>query len=1153
MASIGTAQMLIRVLADISGAKAGMAELQREMTTFNAKVQGNMMATNNAFGAMSKTIMGVSGAMKAAGALLTTYVSIPLAVVGAVGFKAGMDIETAFAGVKKTLPAEEDFVALKNVVTDLAMELGISAVEISKIMQAGGQMGLRGTEQLKAFTEVVTKLTVTTGVSASELSMMLGKFSNIMGISGLKGEEFALAINNIGNVLTNLGNRSATTEKDILKFGVRLAAAGSLVGMGYQHILAIAAAAEASGTKAERGGTALTKIFLAMRTEQVATGNATKDYTTQVTTQTSELKTWQARLVEAKEALNALQDGGTDEEIAAATEEVNAAEEMVATYTETLGRLKETQSATNGATMSFAKLLGYTTEEYKKIMGSANGAKQIFTEFIQKIGTMNLNMEDTKEIMEGLGLTDTRLVQMVYSLAAADTAAGASMSSLTETIASADAQMRYTTEGMSEQLAMDTEVANRLNTVSQQWERFIQILKVGASVLYDAIAPELVDFLKNLNNKLSDFVSAMKEMPQEKLQSMVKMFAGLVALGPGLTLFSKALSLVGASFGGLSGVVNTVQSMTGMGLSKKSGSYPTVSDPGGRIKPGYEPIVQLRNLSTGQFASPDEAIIGGRAENASWLGKKKRESTGSLLKKWFSGLGGEKENFYDKNDTSRFGNFMVDENGNMAEKRKPTMFDTTANNMRSSGSAISSGVSTKMKDVGSMLSTKMPALPTWLSQVGGLLGSFAPLVQSVAVALGGWAVVLGLVVAGLTTFFVMTGKSAFQIKLMGYEIIRSIEGFGTTFNEWLTDFTENILPAFVTKFTDIFPTVLKVLTNVILTAITTFWQIAPKLLDLGVEMILMLINGFVAALPSLLDSIIAIVTSFAQGFMDNLPQLLETGFKLLVGLIDGFMQAVPMLAMAALELIFKLGEILWNADWVSILGAIVKGIGDVLAAIGKGVWDGFWAMLDFIWRKAGEFLGGLGTLLWNLAKLGFDAWFTSVKLWFKTVFDFGKLINDYILKPILGIDLFESGKEIVNGLLEGLNISWSDSGKWFSGLGKKLQDGWNKFWGIKSPSRVMMYSGQMIGKGLAVGLEDSASEIEKASALMNDAVAFPDTKMAMDYTPEKSQGFNEDFIKMLVTAMQMAGVGAVYIDGKEVTDKLSPHMALSSRKAVTQW
>jgi TP901 family phage tail tape measure protein len=150
------------------------------------------------------------------------------------------------------LPADSDFAALKKSVLSISMEFGIAAEEISKIMQTAGQLGIRGTTSLTSFTKTVAQLTITTGESAGTLAMMLGKFTNIMGIAGLKGKEFEDAMFNIGNVLTHLGNRSATTEKDILKFSVRLAAAGSLVGMEFQDIMAIAAAAEASGTKAER-------------------------------------------------------------------------------------------------------------------------------------------------------------------------------------------------------------------------------------------------------------------------------------------------------------------------------------------------------------------------------------------------------------------------------------------------------------------------------------------------------------------------------------------------------------------------------------------------------------------------------------------------------------------------------------------------------------------------------------------------------------------------------------------------------------------------------------------------------------------------------------------------------------------------------------
>src|SRR5690606_22375951 len=78
----------------------------------------------------------------------------------------------------------------------------------------------------------------------------------------------------LGSTIVALGNNFATTEREIVEFGTRIAGAGELAGLSEHQILAIGAAMSSVGIEAEAGGTSVQKVLNAM-TQSVAEGGET--------------------------------------------------------------------------------------------------------------------------------------------------------------------------------------------------------------------------------------------------------------------------------------------------------------------------------------------------------------------------------------------------------------------------------------------------------------------------------------------------------------------------------------------------------------------------------------------------------------------------------------------------------------------------------------------------------------------------------------------------------------------------------------------------------------------------------------------------------------------------------------------------------------
>ena len=177
------------------------------------------------------------------------------ALTGAV--KAAMEYESAFAGVEKTVDGtREELDKLSDTIKRMSTEMPASTTEIAGVAEAAGQLGI-ALPDIEEFTKVTIDLGISTNLSADQAAESFARLFNIMGNSS---DEYERA----GSVLVELGNNSATSEKDIMQLTMRLAAAGKQAGMTTQDVMGIAAGMSSMGISAEAGGGSMSKFITNM-------------------------------------------------------------------------------------------------------------------------------------------------------------------------------------------------------------------------------------------------------------------------------------------------------------------------------------------------------------------------------------------------------------------------------------------------------------------------------------------------------------------------------------------------------------------------------------------------------------------------------------------------------------------------------------------------------------------------------------------------------------------------------------------------------------------------------------------------------------------------------------------------------------------------
>lgn len=173
--------------------------------------------------------------------------------------------EDAFADVKKTVEETKttSYEDIAQGLRELAQTVPTTADELAKIAGLAGQMGVNA-DDIVMFTKAMVDFGNATNITAEEAAQEIAQIYNVIG----KGGDYS-TLENLLSTIVDLGNNSATTEKEIVEMFKNISAASSRVGMTEQQMAALAATLSSLGL--DKGGassisTIMTKIDMAVST-----------------------------------------------------------------------------------------------------------------------------------------------------------------------------------------------------------------------------------------------------------------------------------------------------------------------------------------------------------------------------------------------------------------------------------------------------------------------------------------------------------------------------------------------------------------------------------------------------------------------------------------------------------------------------------------------------------------------------------------------------------------------------------------------------------------------------------------------------------------------------------------------------------------------
>lgn len=372
-----------------------------------------------------------------------------------------------------------------------------------------------------------------------------------------------------------------------------------------------------------------------------------------------------------------------------------------------------------------------------------------------------------------------------------------------------------------------------------------------------------------------------------------------------------------------------------------------------------------------------------------------------------------------------------------------------------------------------------------VSSVSALMPVFAALTGPVGLIIAG---VAGLV-AGLTYLY-NTNETVRNAINSAWESIKSV-----ALSVWgvISDFIMGQIDK-IKKFWDENGTQ-------ILQAVTNAFNAIKKVIEFIMPAILFIIDMAWTAIKNVisgaLDIIMGLIKIFTGLFTGDWSKMWEGIKQLLGGAIDFIVGLMTLNFLGGLKTLFtnllksgvglmkSMGEGIVNAfkglqsSANSLISKMVSGVINFFKNMfteGIGIFTRLRTLGASIWESLSQAVVGVAKGIWNSITANFQGMLSSVKNIFGTIQGVIESIWGKVMSFFKGIDLAKIGKQIMQGLVNGIGSMASAVVDKTKEVATKISDSIKNFFGIHSPSRLTTGYGENISEGLAVGINNSKGQ-----------------------------------------------------------------------------
>ena len=435
---------------------------------------------------------------------------------------------------------------------------------------------------------------------------------------------------------------------------------------------------------------------------------------------------------------------------------------------------------------------------------------------------------------------------------------------------------------------------------------------------------------------------------------------------------------------------------------------------------------------------------------------------------------------------------------------------------------------------------------------------------SVSAAKSAWSNLITGIAADNADLDTLIGNFVSSVETAAGNIIPRVSVMLGGISQLVTSASTTIIPMVITTITDNLPALLQAAVALVGALGQGIIDSLPAITQAAIDILFFLANGLIENLPTLIDGIVQVTLTIVQMLTspDFLTQLIETAILLIMTLAQGLIDAIPQL-IAAVPMIIG-----------NLLAAIIIELPNIIQ---MGI-DLLFALIDGINKCIPELVAAVPTLIIafvngivnNLDKIILAAPQIIVSLITGIIGAIPELIAAVprviaaIADTIRNYDWGGIGRNIVQGLKDGIAGMWDNIKEWFNEKVNSLVGGVKRILGIHSPSKVFAGIGGFMAEGLGEGFSDEFAAVKndiEGSINFDAGTITADANISRNYTSgsygaaSTSGGGDSGRIVMLLEQyLPMLANMKVIMDSGQVIGLLAPGMdeelaKINARKA----
>jgi phage-related protein len=435
---------------------------------------------------------------------------------------------------------------------------------------------------------------------------------------------------------------------------------------------------------------------------------------------------------------------------------------------------------------------------------------------------------------------------------------------------------------------------------------------------------------------------------------------------------------------------------------------------------------------------------------------------------------------------------------------------------------------------------------------------------SVSAAKSAWSNLITGIAADNADLDTLIGNFVSSVETAAGNIIPRVSVMLGGISQLVTSASTTIIPMVITTITDNLPALLQAAVALVGALGQGIIDSLPAITQAAIDILFFLANGLIENLPTLIDGIVQVTLTIVQMLTspDFLTQLIETAILLIMTLAQGLIDAIPQL-IAAVPMIIG-----------NLLAAIIVELPNIIQ---MGI-DLLFALIDGIIKCIPELVAAVPTLIIafvngivnNLDKIILAAPQIIVSLITGIIGAIPELIAAVprviaaIADTIRNYDWGGIGRNIVQGLKDGIAGMWDNIKDWFNEKVNSLVGGVKRILGIHSPSKVFAGIGGFMAEGLGEGFSDEFAAVKndiEGSMNFDAGTITADANISRNYTrgsygaASTSGGGDSGRIVMLLEQyLPMLANMKVIMDSGQVIGLLAPGMdeelaKINARKA----